>query len=133
MPIYMKYGTVRGGVTERAHRSWIELESAQYGTSRGSFGFGSSGLHGTAQVLEIVVTKLVDVASNALFQECIQGEGALAFIDFVNGGPVLYRLKLQGTMISSYNYSGYGEAAVESLTLNFTKMDLIQTPGGPAR
>lgn len=130
MPIYMKYGAISGGVTARGYRSWIELESAQYGSSGGSRGFGS---YGASNVSDIVVTKRSDVASNALYRECIQGNAVTAFIDFVKGGSVYLRLKLHEAMISSFSYSGYGNDVVESLTINFAKVEFVPTPGVPAR
>lgn len=129
MPIYMKYGVIRGGVTARGYRSWIELESSQYGGSRNSQGGGFGGSH----IVDLHVTKRVDVASVALYQECLQGRPATVFVDYVDGGSVYFRLKLHEAMIVSYTHSGNGADAVESLTLNFTKMDFIQNPGVPAR
>lgn len=38
MPVYLKYGTIKGDVTEPAYRGWIELNSAQLGTHSAQYG-----------------------------------------------------------------------------------------------
>jgi type VI secretion system secreted protein Hcp len=125
MPAFLKYGDIKGEVREPAHRSWIELKSA-------SFGVGRSG--GSApNVKEIVVFKEVDSTSPLLHQAALQGNPADAIIDFVDaGGNVYARYEMSETIISSVSSSGGGgDNPVESLTLNFTKIEFKKTPGTP--
>ena len=35
MPIYVKYGTIAGNVTESGHTGWVEVNSFQWGVGRG--------------------------------------------------------------------------------------------------
>lgn len=130
MPVYLKYGDVKGEVKEPAHRSWIELMSAQLGTGRGVTPSGREGQ--SPSVSDIVVTKKLDSASSALFTESIQGQGVNAVIDFIReGGGTLLRLEMSGTMIAGYSISGSGGRSTESLTLNFSKITFTQVPGTP--
>ncbi len=128
MPIYMKYGEIKGDVDEPAHRGWIELGSAQFGVHKRSAGDGTA----PPSVSEIFVTKSTDNASSGLFRESVAGKGVTAFIDFVkDDGSVYLRLTLTNTLIASYSISGQGERPTETLTLNFTKIEFKQTPGDP--
>ena len=136
MPLYLKYGDIKGDVTEPGHSGYIELMSAQWGVGRGV----SSPTGGSADrepsvpsVSEIVVTKRSDSASNRLLNESVSGEPVTAAIDFVRSDdPSVYlRLEMSGTMISAWSISSNKEDPIESLTLNFTKIDFKNNPGTP--
>jgi type VI secretion system secreted protein Hcp len=120
MPVFLKYGDIKGDVTEPAHRSYIELISAQWGQSR------------SPTITEIVVTKGSDSASARLFSEATSGSAVTAIIDFVgDDGSVSLRLEMTGALISSCQISGSGGDALESYTLNFTKIEFKNFPGTP--
>ena len=79
MPIYMKFGSIKGDVTESGHTDWIELNSLQWGVGRGvSSPTGSSAdRESTApSISEVVVTKANDLASAGLLSEALQGDGS---------------------------------------------------------
>jgi type VI secretion system secreted protein Hcp len=147
MPIYMKYGSIEGDVTESGHTNWIELASLQWGVGRGisSPTGGSADRESSApSVSEVTVTKAHDIASVKLLTEAYQGDGQTVQIDFVrtNAGKldVYTTLTLTNTMISGYSISSGGDKPSESLSLNFTKIETkyVQmgatgaTAGGPA-
>ena len=47
MALFMKYGTLKGEVTQQTHKEWIEINSFQWGVGRGigsGVGGGSPGL-----------------------------------------------------------------------------------------
>jgi type VI secretion system secreted protein Hcp len=123
MPIYMKYEGIFGEVTKEPYKGWIELRSAQIGTSRGPAPSPGPGV----SVSEIVVTKETDSSSPRLFKESLFGEAKKVIIDFVqiDGSRAYLRLELEGTLISSFS-GGYGARSdrprLESLTLNFRKI-----------
>jgi type VI secretion system secreted protein Hcp len=120
MPVFLKYSDIKGDVTEPAHRSWIELTSVQLPANRSS-------------ASEIIVSKMADSASTGLFRESVNGQGVPAVIDFVrDDGTVYLRIEMSGTMIASYSVSGTGDSSMETLTLNFTKLEFKSTPGTPA-
>jgi len=80
-----------------------------------------------------VVTKVTDnVSSPLLFQEGAIGEGVVAVIDFVrNDGSVYLRVTKSNTMIGGYSVLSGGDKPMESLSLNFQKIDFKIDPGTP--
>jgi type VI secretion system secreted protein Hcp len=140
MPIYMKYGSIQGSVTEAGHKGWIELNSFQWGVGRSI----SSPTGNTADreasspsVSEITVTKLNDVSSVYLVQESLGGEAVEVDIEFTQtsttGGTqrVYLKYKLTNTLISGYSTSAGGaERPAETLSLNFTEVFEESTPVG---
>jgi type VI secretion system secreted protein Hcp len=130
VPVYLKYGEIRGEVKEPAHRSWIELASVQLGSSR--IVTPSNRPREYPSLREIIAAKKPDSASTHLFRESLRGEGVLAIIDFVSAdGSVFLRVEMSGTLISSYTVSAGGHSPMEAFTLNFTKFEFKYTPGTP--
>jgi type VI secretion system secreted protein Hcp len=120
MAVYLKYGDVKGDVTDSAHAGWIELTSASWGWNR------------PPTITEVAVYKASDSASPRLVNEAASGSAVAAFIDFVrDDGTVNLRLTMSDTVISSYSVSGSGGSPSESLTLNASKIDFQNTPGTP--
>ena len=149
MPIYMGIFEkpnvlargLKGEVKAKGYEGWIELQSAQIAMGRhitSPTGRGSS-REGTSPALqEIVVTKLHDSVSAALFRETVQGTGKLIVIVFAKDAATPYlRLVLQDTLISSYSVSGHGgdsgtySQPMESLSLNFTTVTYETLPQSP--
>jgi type VI secretion system secreted protein Hcp len=131
MPIYMKYAAINGDVTATGHEKWIEVNSFQLGVGRGisSPVGGSSDREATApSVSEITVTKPTDISSTKLLNEALQGEGEDVTIDFCKtdkGNLSVYlSYKLTNTMISGHSLSSGGDRPQESLSLNFTKIEM---------
>jgi type VI secretion system secreted protein Hcp len=129
MPIYMKYASIDGDVTESSHSQWIEVNSFQWGVGRGisSPTGGSSDREASApSVTEAVVTKPTDAATIKLIDEALEGEGQDCTIDFCktdNGQLSVYlSYMLNNTMISGYTKNSSGDRPMENLSLNFTKI-----------
>ena len=134
MPIFMKYGKINGEAKAAGHEGWIELESAQLGTSRNATATGSVSRESRAPTLnEIVVTKKHDSSSTHLAREALHGEGVEVIIDFMPnkarkpGEPprAYLSMKLSDCMISSYSISGHGGTGggpMESISLNCTSI-----------
>jgi len=144
VPIYMKFGKIKGDVTAKGHEGWIELTSAQLGVNRqitSPTGRGANREASAPSMSEIVVTKFVDQASTDLFRASMWGEGVDVEIHFVKSDdspandPInpYMTLKLKNTLISNYSVSGHGgdshSKPMESLTLNFTGIEYAL--GGP--
>lgn len=131
MPIYLKYGDIKGEVTESTHKDWIAVHSFQFGVGRGiSSGGGSGGSRREASapsVSEIVVTSTFSVASPLLLKEALMGKAVTCKIDMTQtdaGKEVAYqKYILTNTMISGYSVSSGGDRPSESISLNFTKID----------
>jgi type VI secretion system secreted protein Hcp len=146
MPIYMGIfqqpnvldRKFRGGVTAKGFEGWIELESAQVGmhrSIRSPTGRGANREASQPGVQEIVIAKLQDAVSTALFRESLRGEGRLIVIAFVKEDTAYMTLVLQNTLISSYSISGHGgaghSAPMESFSLNFTNITYEPSPKSP--
>lgn len=131
MPIYMKYDTIDGDATAEGHTKWIELNSFQWGVGRGisSPTGGSKDRESSApSVSEIVVTKDQDTSTIKVLDAAYQGEGVNVTIDFCKTDkgklePFL-TYTLTNTMISGYSVSSGGDRPSESLSLNFTKVEV---------
>jgi type VI secretion system secreted protein Hcp len=143
MPIYMKYGAIKGGATATGHEGWIELNSFQWGIGRtisGPTGGPSSRGASAPSISDIVVTKPTDIATVALLREALVGGGQDVSIDFctTDQGTVTVYLSytLNNTLISGNAISSGGNLPEESISLNFTKIqcrDLLpgaQNPDG---
>jgi type VI secretion system secreted protein Hcp len=137
MPIYMNYDSLalKGDVTEDGHKTWIELNSFQWGVGRGisSPTGGSADRESSApSVSEITVTKATDVSSPKVLNEALQGEGKTVIIDFCKTDKgkmeVYMTYTLTNTMISGYSISSGGDRPSESLSLNFTKVEYKNIP-----
>jgi type VI secretion system secreted protein Hcp len=132
MPIYMEYdgGSVAGDATAEGHEKWIELNSMQWGVGRGisSPTGGSADRESSApSVSEIVVTKPSDISTVKLLNEALQGEGKTVKIDLCKTDkgklePYL-QYTLTNTLISGHSFSSSGDRPMETISLNFTKVE----------
>ena len=132
MPIYMKYGDIKGDVTAEGHKGadgWVEVNSFQFGIGRGisSATGGSDDRESSAPSLsEVVVTKPSDVSSYRFMEEALWGEGVEVTIDFCKTDKdkleVYTTYKLSDCMVSGYSVSSGGDRPTESISLNFTKI-----------
>nr|WP_294553739.1 type VI secretion system tube protein Hcp [uncultured Rhodopila sp.] len=136
MPIYMNYDSlsVKGDVTATGWENWIELNSFQFGVGRGisSPTGGSADRESSApSVSEITVTKDQDSSTGPLVTAALQGEGVTVIIDFVktsSGQLTKYmEYKLTNTLISGWSTSSGGDRPSESISLNFTKIEVDPT------
>lgn len=136
MALYMQFGKeIKGGVTEDKHKDWIELNSFQFGVARSvSSGAGGKTRESTApSISEIVVTKVNDVASPKLYEDSLAGAFdtpvTIEMTQTTKKGTETYlKIELADCGISSYSISSGGDAPMESLSLNFTKIDYTPTP-----
>ena len=110
MPIYIKYGDIKGDVTAEGHKGsdgWVEVNSFQFGIGRGiaSPTGGSSDRESSApSVSEIVVTKPMDKSSFSWMEKSLWGEGEDVQIDFCKTDKdkleVYTTYKLKDAMVS---------------------------------
>ena len=133
MPIYMKYGSIKGDVTADGHKDWIELHSAQFGVGRGigsPTGAAANRESSAPSVSEFVVTKNTDKSSHALFRESLEGEGDTVQIDFCKTDKgkleVYLTVTMENTLVSGFSMSSGGDKPSESISLNFTKVEYKQ-------
>ena len=141
MPIYMKYGDIKGSATQDGHKEWINLESCQLGTHRTGIKQAMSGGGGdtTGQVMfsDIVMSRSVDKSSPLLFKHACMGlhakEVTIDFTETNEKGEALYlQVKLADAIVSTQAISGHGGSGdshpMESLSLNFAKIWVSDAP-----
>jgi type VI secretion system secreted protein Hcp len=123
MAIYMKFGSIDGPITTKGFEKWIELQSFQWGVGRG---IGSAARSDTGRessepsISEITVTKVMDIASNKLFQDATGGDlSADVTLKFTattkDTVTTFLTYVLSNTGISGYSLSSGGENPTESL------------------
>lgn len=140
MPIYIKYGDIKGDVTAEGHLGsdgWVEVGSFQFGIGRGisSPTGGSKDREATApSISEIVVTKPMDNSSYAWMEHALYGEGQKVTIDFVKTDKdkleVYAQYLLEGALVSGYSVSSGGDRPSESISINFTRIEFVFTQMG---
>ena len=139
MALYMKYGSVKGAVTTDGYKDSIELNSFQWGASRhiGTAARGSTTReHSEPNLSEITVTKLQDVSSPKLFLDAVAGKMdnkvTISFTTTTKGKVEKFlTFELENVGLSHYSLSSGGEAPMESLSLNFTKISKTFTGHDP--
>ena len=138
MPIYIKYGDIKGDVTADGHKGsdgWFEVNSFNWGVGRGisSPTGGSADREASApSVSEITVSKSMDIASYAILNEALQGEGLGCEIHFCKTDKGVLETYasyiLEDCMVSGYSVSSGGDRPTETLSINFTKIEYKYTP-----
>lgn len=136
--IYIKYGDIKGPVPEEGHKEWFAVDSIQLGIGRAiSAGTldGKNRLNGDPSISEIVITKRADSASPALFKESLNGEAKKVTIEFTRTGQdksakqeKYLTWELTDCMISGFSMSSGGDEPTESISLNFTKLEVSYVP-----
>jgi type VI secretion system secreted protein Hcp len=131
MPIYIKYGDIKGDVTAEGHKGsdgWVEINSFSWGVGRGisSPTGGSEDREASApSISEITMTKPMDKSSYQWLEAALWGEGVTAVIDFVKTDKdkleVYAKYTLENAMVSGYSVNSGGDRPSESLSINFTK------------
>jgi len=131
----MKFGSIDGPVTTKGFKNWVELNSFQYGLSRGvtSGAGGSTRESSHPSVSEIVVTKHYDTASPNLYQNSVAGNlDATVHIKMTQttkmGTDTYLSYELTKCGVSSYSLSSGGDKPMESMSLNFLKVMVTPTP-----
>jgi type VI secretion system secreted protein Hcp len=136
MAIYMNYNSMspKGDVTEGGHKNWIELNSLQWGVGRGissPTGASADRESSAPSISEVTVTKTQDVSTIGLLTAAYQGDGVPVQIDFTRTNKdtqdVFLTVILTNVMISGFSMSSGGDRPSESLSLNFTKIEVKGT------
>jgi type VI secretion system secreted protein Hcp len=132
MAIYLKYGGIDGPVTTEGFQKWIECNSFQWGVGR-AIGTGARGSlsreHSEPTISEITITKLTDKSTPKLFLEALAGKldtkVQIKFTTTVkNQVETFLTYDLENTGPSHYSMGSGGDMPTETLTLNFTKIQL---------
>lgn len=135
MAVYLKIEGIDGDVTAAGHEKWIECDSMQWGVGRGIHtptGSSSERESSPPSVSEVTVSKAMDAASPKIFTEACVGKAKQVDIHLVQTGPneleTYMEYVLTNALISGYSVSTGGDRPHESLSFNFTKVEMKYTP-----
>jgi type VI secretion system secreted protein Hcp len=127
--IYMKFPGINGDVQTETHINEIELNSLIFGLSRAVTGSGATREVAVPAFSEISLTKGMDTASTRLMIAAAAGKSVdnviIAFI--TTGQDKLFtfcKITLSGVLVTGYSASSGGDRPSESLSLNFTKIQV---------
>ncbi len=134
MAIYINFDGIKGDATHSRHKQWLDIESLQWGAGRAIMTRSGSAQNREASepsVSEVTITKRMDSSSAQLFQAaCAGNEGKTVVIHLVttgDPGDVYMTYTLHNTLVSSYSVSTSGDTPKESVSFNFTKVEMKYT------
>lgn len=135
MPIYFKMDGIQGDATQEQHVKWMDIQTMHWNVSRNVNTLAGAANNREASepaISEVTLTKVSDSSTTKLFQAaCTGNTGVTAIIDMVstsNPGNTYIQYTLTNAIIASYTVGSSGDRPTESITLNFTKMELTYTP-----
>lgn len=135
MAIYLKIEGIDGNVESKGHEKWIECQSMQWGVGRGISTRVGSGLDREASapsISEVSVTKLMDQASPKIFTESCVGKSKKVELHLTKTGQdqieTFMEYILSDSLISGYSVSSGGDRPTESVSINFTKLEMKFVP-----
>ena len=132
---FLNIDGIKGESQDDKHKDKIHISSFSFGvtnTGTGGSNLGSGG--GRSNVQDIHVTKTMDSSSPNLFIACCTGKHfptATLTVRRAGETPQIYlTYKLTEVYVSSHSVSGAegGGIAQESLSLNFSKIEMAYTP-----
>jgi len=136
MAIYVKVDGIDGTATHEKHKKWLYVDSVQWGVGRGisvQTGRAFNRESSEPSVSEVTITKTTDGSSPKLFQLAtgMDPVGKKVVIDLVTSGSpgeTFLTYTLTNSLVSSYSASSGGEAPSESISFNFTKIEVKYIP-----
>ncbi|MDR3435255.1 type VI secretion system tube protein Hcp [Telmatospirillum sp.] len=135
MPIYLQIDGIQGDATQQNHTGWTDIKSLNWGVTRSmnTLAGATANREGSEpSVGGVTLTKTSDSSSVKLFSQATSGSsGVTAKIHLVtsgNPGDTYMEFTLSNTLISSYDISASNDRPDETITLNFTKVEMKYTP-----
>jgi type VI secretion system Hcp family effector len=142
-PAYMKLGDIKGEATDTAkgdHKNEIEILSFSFGEAQSTARDVASGQAtgkrdaasglptGKRQHKPVTITKLIDKASPVLARTMASG-GTIQMLEVSDGTTVH---KLHNCVITSISPAGGGNRPLESISLNYEKIESVPAPKAKA-
>ncbi|TWF50071.1 Hcp family type VI secretion system effector [Neorhizobium alkalisoli] len=135
MPIYLQIDGIQGDATHEQHKKWMDIEAIHWNVARNmntSAGSAANREASEPTISEVILTKVSDSSSTKLFQEACSGRtGKRTTIHLVttgNPGDTYIEYNLTNTLIASYSIDSNGDRPIETIKLNFTKLEVKYTP-----
>lgn len=144
MTIFCKYDGAKGGATKTGFTDAILLNSVQWGAGRSITlkpGMTNEREGSNPSLSEVSITKEMDASSPKLFMFCcgLDAKGKNVSLHWLrSGGEEYLTITLSDTMVSGYTMTSSGDRPLESISLNYTKIEYKYSPsqegndaGGP--
>ena len=132
--IWFEDGSIKGESRDPQHQNWIEVESFQLQEVNRQAASYSGGQY-KPQFSDVTVKRVVDKVSPALFKAYSSGKhyGKVAIeMRKAGGGPQDYlKITLEDVFLASYQVSGGGAQATETIKLKFIRSKMEYT--GPTK
>lgn len=111
MSIYLKHEKIKGSVTHKDFKDWLEVASVEWGVGRyigQSVGNSANREAGLATISEIHIRRGIDASSPMLFESASKKkESYKVELAFVTTGETSYvKFELENAMLSSYSFKG---------------------------
>lgn len=134
MAIYLKLGTaIKGSVTAEGYTQWVECHSLQWGVGKGistPVGNAADRECSVASVSEVTVSKELDPSSISLFKNAVAGSDKADKLQIhvvkADGKKIIpfVQYEFENALVSGYSVSSGGDRPSESLSFNFTKIQI---------
>jgi type VI secretion system secreted protein Hcp len=137
--IHLKIGDIKGESTDDKHKDEIDVDNWSWGASNpGSMAYGGGGGTGKVSFHDLSFVHKVDKASPNLWKACSTGEhikeATLASAKQGKGQQDFLVIKMSDVLITSVSVSeanGAGSVPMETVTMQFGKVDLEYKPQKP--
>lgn len=136
MGIFLKIGKIKSDAADTNHKEWIACDSFTGGTTRPMFletGGGMMRDTSDAELHEIGLRMKMHKGSPQMFVASVCGEACEAEIHITRAsdksGSLNYlEVKLSDTFVSHYSVDCDGDTPMETISLNFAKIETKYTP-----
>jgi type VI secretion system secreted protein Hcp len=130
---FLKLGDIKGESKDAKHAGEIDVLSWSWGLSQtGSMSVGGGGGAGKANFNDLNIMHALDKASPVLMKACATGEhikeGTLVSRKVGKGPQEYLIIKMNDVLITSVQPSGSSEHPMESVSMQFAKVDLEYKP-----
>jgi len=134
--VFLKLGTIAGESTDDKHKGEIDVLSWSWGINQsGTMAAGGGGGAGKASFHDLSFMHSFDKASPAIMKACATGEHipeALLISRKAGKGQQEYIIfKLTDILVTSVQPSGSSEHPMESVSMQFAKVDVEYKPQKP--
>ena len=131
--VFLKLGDIKGESTDAKHADEIDVLSWSWGVSQtGSMGHGGGGGAGKANFADLSIMHALDKASPVLMTKCATGEhikeATLVSRKAGKGQQEYLIIKMNDILITSVQPSGSSEHPMESVSMQFAKIDVEYKP-----
>lgn len=130
---FIKIDSIEGESEDAKHAKEIEVHSWSWGESQpGTFAMGGGGGAGKVAMNDLTFMCTTGKASPKLMAACATGqhikEATLTARKAGGGQQDYFTIKLSDVMVSTYQIAGSSEVPIDSVSLNFAKIEVEYKP-----